>query len=129
MFRLPESRRPVPPGEILFHDWLEPLGFTKKSAAERLGISRPRMSELVAGKRALSSDTAMRFGKLTNTDPAFWLRLQLRVQLWDAAQDDLTALDEIEPLELQSPPLKEDRTLVRDPPPADEPFARGDDRK
>ena len=72
MFRLPESRRPVPPGEILFHDWLEPLGFTKKSAAERLGISRPRMSELVAGKRALSSDTAMRFGVNYPRGPFDW---------------------------------------------------------
>ena len=129
MFRLPESRRPVPPGEILFHDWLEPLGFTKKSAAERLGISRPRMSELVAGKRALSSDTAMRFGKLTNTDPALLASATVGVQLWDAAQQDLTALDEIEPLELESPPLGKDRTLVRDPPTADGPLARGDDRK
>ena len=102
MRRLPTHRRPAHPGEVLLEDFLEPVGLTQKDAAQRLRISYPRMNELVNGKRRVTPETALRFGKLTDTDPAFWLNLQQALDLWDALQTDVA--DEIELIE----PMKVD---------------------
>ncbi len=99
MRRLPKHRRPSHAGEVLRENFLEPLGLTQKEAAHRLRISYPRMNELVNGKRRVTPETALRFGRLTSTDPAFWLNLQQAVDLWDALQSKIAEeIEEIEPL-------------------------------
>jgi addiction module HigA family antidote len=98
MRRLPTNRRPTLPGEVFLEDFLEPLGITQKEAARRLGISYPRMNEIVKGKRAVTPDTALRLAKFTSTEPEFWLNLQQTVDLWDALHSDLAKeLKRIEP--------------------------------
>ncbi|OGR31215.1 MAG: addiction module antidote protein, HigA family, partial [Desulfobacca sp. RBG_16_60_12] len=47
-------RRPTPPGEILRHEFLEPLGLSQMRLAEALGITRVRLSEIIRGKRAIT---------------------------------------------------------------------------
>ena len=99
MRRLPTDRRPTLPGEVFLEDFLEPLGITQKEAARRLGISYPRMNEIVKGKRAVTPDTALRLAKFTSTEPEFWLNLQQAVDLWDALHSDLAKeLKRIEPV-------------------------------
>jgi addiction module HigA family antidote len=78
------------PGDVFLEDFLEPLGITQKEAARRLGISYPRMNEIVKGKRTVTPDTALRLAKFTSTEPAFWLNLQQAVDPWDALHSDLT---------------------------------------
>ena len=91
---MPKYRRPTHPGEILLKDFLEPLDITQKAAAARLRISYPRMNEIINGKRSVTPETALRLGRFTNTDPDFWLNLQLAVDLWDALHS--TSRKEIE---------------------------------
>lgn len=98
--RLPKYRRPVHPGKVFLEDVLEPLGITQKEAAERLGISYPRMNEIINGKRSVTPETALRFARFTNTDPESWLNLQLGVDLWDALHsEDMEEIEAIEPIE------------------------------
>jgi addiction module HigA family antidote len=98
MRRLPTNRRPTLPGEVFLEDFLEPLGITQKEAARRLGISYPRMNEIVKGNRAVTPDTALRLAKFTSTEPEFWLNLQQAVDLWVALHSDLAKeLKRIEP--------------------------------
>ena len=84
MRRLPKKRRPTHPGEVFLEDFLKPLGISQKEAAKRLRISYPRMNEIVNGKRSVTPETALRLGRLTGTEPEFWLNLQQAVDLWDA---------------------------------------------
>ena len=99
MRRLPKHRRPSHAGEVLRENFLELVGLTQKEAAQRLRISYPRMNELVNGKRRVTPETALRFGRLTGTDPAFWLNLQQAVDLWDVLQSKIAEeIEEIEPL-------------------------------
>ena len=99
MRRLPKHRRPAHAGEVLLEDFLDPVGLTQKEAAQRLRISYPRMNELVNGKRRVTPETALRFGRLTDTEPEFWLNLQQAVDLWDALHSDVAEeIREIEPL-------------------------------
>ena len=98
MRRLPKNRRPVHPGLVFLEDFLVPLGITQKGAAERLGVSYPRMNEIVNEKRTVTPDTALRLARFTDTEPEFWLNLQQAVDLWDAMHSDRSEeLDKIQP--------------------------------
>jgi addiction module HigA family antidote len=68
--------RPVHPGEILVHDFLEPLGLTQYRLAKSLTVPPRRINEIVHGKRAVSADTALRLARFFGTSERFWLNLQ-----------------------------------------------------
>jgi addiction module HigA family antidote len=89
----------VHPGHVLAEDFLSPLRMTQREAAQRLRISYPRMNEIVRGRRSVTPDTALRLGRLTGTEPEFWLNLQQAVDLWDALNSDAVAeIEQIEPV-------------------------------
>ena len=85
MLRNPR-RRPTHPGAILREDLLRALGMTQTELAERLGVSRLSVSELLHEKRALSTEMAARVAKLLRTTPASWLRMQEALDLWEIEQ-------------------------------------------
>ena len=76
------KRRPTHPGELLRADILPGLGMTQTAFAERLGVSRVTVSELLHGKRALSADMAVRLARLLGTTAESWLNMQQSVDLW-----------------------------------------------
>lgn len=84
MVRLPTHRAPTHPGEMLLEEFLEPLGLTQARLAERLGVSYPRVNELVHGKRDMTPDTALRLERLLGIEAQFWLNLQLAWYLYHA---------------------------------------------
>ncbi|MEK7438011.1 MAG: HigA family addiction module antitoxin [Pseudomonadota bacterium] len=81
------KRKPTHPGEVLREDVLPALKMSQTELARRLGVSRLSVSELLLEKRALSADMAVRLGKLTNTAPESWLRMQSALDLWELEQD------------------------------------------
>ena len=91
------KRRPTHPGAILREEVLPALKMSQTELAERLGVSRLSVSELVHEKRALTPEMALRLSKLLDTTAESWLAMQGAVDLWDARHlPDL--FDEIEPL-------------------------------
>jgi addiction module HigA family antidote len=84
MVRIPTHRRPTPPGEILWREFLEPLGITQTAFAKHLGITHHRLNEIIRGKRAISTDTALRLSRVLGTTPDLWLNMQQAVDLYDA---------------------------------------------
>ena len=95
---LTRNRRPTPPGEILRHEFLEPLGLTQKELAQALGITRVRLSEILRGKRAVTPDTAFRLARFFHTTPEFWIGLQTDVSLWDTLQAHGAEYEKIKPV-------------------------------
>jgi antitoxin HigA-1 len=77
------KRRPTHPGAILREDVLPALGMTQTEFAQRLGVSRLSVSDLVHEKRSMTPEMAARVGKLLNTTPESWLRMQAAVDLWE----------------------------------------------
>ena len=69
---------PVHPGEILFEDFMKPLGLSQYRVALDLGVPALRISQIVRGMRAISADTALRLARYFGTSPSIWLRLQAR---------------------------------------------------
>jgi addiction module HigA family antidote len=81
------KRKPTHPGAVLLEDVLPALSMTQTEFAQRLGVSRLSISELLHGKRALSADMAMRIARLTGTTPESWLRMQQALDLWKLEKD------------------------------------------
>ena len=88
------ARTPIHPGEIL-SDELGELMVTASELAREIHVPPNRISQILAGKRIITADTALRLGKWLGTGPHIWLNLQHAYDL-DLIQQDLKAtLDEI----------------------------------
>ena len=72
---------PVHPGEILRDEFLEPLGISVYRLAQEIKVSRPRLNDIVLGRRGVTTDTALRLGRYFGTTPHFWINLQTRYDL------------------------------------------------
>jgi antitoxin HigA-1 len=78
---------------MLVEEFLRPLGVTQVAFAKRIGVTYPRLNEIIRGKRAVTVDTALRFARALGTSPEWWMRMQLAVDLYDATHG--TAAKEI----------------------------------
>jgi antitoxin HigA-1 len=67
---------PVLPGEILRFDYMQPLGLSARVLAQEIGVPVTRITEILHGERAITADTALRFGRRFKTSPELWLGLQ-----------------------------------------------------
>lgn len=72
---------PVHPGEILQEEFLVPLNVSPGRLAADTGLPLGRLRAILAGRRAVSADTAVRLGMFFGTSPEFWLRCQERCDL------------------------------------------------
>jgi antitoxin HigA-1 len=86
MVRIPTAGAPTHPGEMLLKEFLEPLGLTQAELASKIGVSYPRVNELIHGKRGMTPDTALRLERLLGMEAQFWLNLQLAWDLFHAAR-------------------------------------------
>ena len=91
-------KRKVHPGVVL-KDELEELGITPTEFARQIDVPANRVSQIIAGKRSITGDTALRFGHWFGTDPQFWISLQ--------AQFDLAAAEEATGETIRHLPTKE----------------------
>jgi antitoxin HigA-1 len=72
---------PVHPGEILMKDFLQPMGITQYRLAKSIGVSQRRIGEIIAGKRSITADTALRLARFFKTDAQSWMNLQTHYDL------------------------------------------------
>lgn len=71
------------PGEILQEEFLAPMGITAYRLAKSIGVDQTRISEIIAGTRAITVDTGLRLSRFFGTNDKFWTGLQLD---YDTAQ-------------------------------------------
>ena len=88
---------PVHPGEILRNEFLEPFGLTVYRLAQVLRIPRPRLNDIVLGRRRVTTDTALRLARYFGTTAEFWIRLQVSYDLECAEPSRRRIEREIEP--------------------------------
>ena len=89
---------PVHPGTILRDEFLKPMQLSVYRLARSIKVSRPRMNEIVLGRRAVTTDTALRLARYFGTTPEFWLNLQTRYDLDVADRTVRPKIDrEVEP--------------------------------
>ncbi len=72
---------PVDPGNILLHEFLEPMGLSQSRLAKECQMSPRRVNGLVNGLRAVTAPTALALGKFFGVDPQWWMNMQSHYQL------------------------------------------------
>jgi addiction module HigA family antidote len=75
---------PVTPGEVLREEFLIPHGLSGRALARALGVPSNRITEIVAGERAISAETAIMLAERFGTSAEFWLNLQMAHDLEEA---------------------------------------------
>ena len=76
-----ERLAPVHPGEVLRHDFLDPMGVTAHALALALRVPANRITAILAGRRAVTAETALRLARHFGTSAGFWLNLQKAYEL------------------------------------------------
>lgn len=71
----------VRPGDILLHDFMEPLGLSANALATALHVPANRITGILAATRGVTADTALRLARYFGTTPQFWMNLQSNYDL------------------------------------------------
>ena len=92
---------PIHPGEILLEEFLKPMEISQYRLSKDISVDPRRVNEIVHGQRAISADTALRFGRYFGTSPQFWLNLQshydlevLDMELGDRIENEVKSMPE-----------------------------------
>jgi antitoxin HigA-1 len=67
---------PIPPGEILFEEFMVPHGISQNRLARDIDVNPARVNDIVHGRSAITAAIALRLGKYFGTTPELWLNLQ-----------------------------------------------------
>jgi addiction module HigA family antidote len=76
-----EKFAPIHPGEILFEEFLKPMGISQYRLAKDITVHPRRINEIVHGTRSITADTALRLARYFGMSERFWLNLQARYDL------------------------------------------------
>lgn len=95
--RIPTHRPPTHPGEMILEEFLIPLEISQTAFARRLGVSYPRLNEIIKGRRGVTPDTALRLERATGMEASFWIGLQSSWDLYQTMHSE--AAKEIEKVE------------------------------
>jgi len=68
---------PITPGELLLEEFLIPMGITQYRLAKEIDVPAQRISEIVAGRRAITADTDLRLCRFFGLSSGYWLRAQV----------------------------------------------------
>jgi addiction module HigA family antidote len=72
---------PVHPGEILREEFMKPLGLSQYRVAKAINVPPRRINEIVQGKRAITTETALRLERYLGWPAQVWLNLQSRYDM------------------------------------------------
>lgn len=86
MSRNPD-RCPTHPGELLREDILPAVKKSKSEIARMLGISRQHLHDILAERKPVSPEVAVRLAKLFGNAPLLWIRMQGAYDAWHASRE------------------------------------------
>jgi addiction module HigA family antidote len=84
-------------GEVLFEDFMKPMGLTQNALARAIGVPPRRINEIVHGKRAVSADTDLRLARYFGMSEGFFSRLQIDFELMERRREIAGELKTIQP--------------------------------
>lgn len=94
------ARRPIHPGEFLREEYMPEFGLSVARLAERLGVSRQTINDIVRERRGLSPDMCLRLGRLFGTTPQYWMNMQVKIDIWDSLELHRKDIEAIRPLDV-----------------------------
>jgi len=91
-----ETLENVHPGDVLYEDYMKPLGLSRNALARELRVPPNRISKIVNGERSITADTALRLSRYFGTTPEFWLGLQADYDLEETEKEIAEDIERIE---------------------------------
>ena len=88
MSRAAKRLDPIPPGEILLEEFMQPNGVSQNRLARDIDVNPARVNDIVHGRSAITAPIALRLGKYFGTTPELWLNLQSDYELRRARARD-----------------------------------------
>jgi HTH-type transcriptional regulator/antitoxin HigA len=85
----------IAPGEFL-KDSIDELGMSQSELAQRLGRPQKTVNEIINGKAAITTETALQLEKVLNTPAHYWTNLQSQYQEVLSRQEELEVLSEMQ---------------------------------
>lgn len=87
----------IHPGTHLREDYFPQMGITEYRFAKLLGITQSHLADILANRRGVTANIAMRLGRLFNQSPEMWLMLQNKYDIAKALGDYGTEIQRVEP--------------------------------
>ena len=69
------------PGEILVEEFLEPMGISQHRLAKAIHKPQSAISDIVHGRRSITTEMAWLLSQALGTTPEFWLNLEMTYQI------------------------------------------------
>ena len=90
--------KPITPGEILLEEYLKPLGLSQNAVGRAMGVSPRAINEIVLGRRSITPEMSIRFGKFFGQSPQFWFGLQTNCDFRKLKKREQALTARIQPL-------------------------------
>lgn len=90
-----KNRKPTHPGAIIREDILPSLNISQTELADRLGVSRRTVSQILHEHRPLTPDMAIRLAHFLGTTPESWLNMQQALDVWELERKNAQVYKEI----------------------------------
>ena len=88
---------PVTPGELLWEEFMVPMGLSRYRLAKEIGVPAPRIGDIVSGKRAVTADSDLRLCRFFGLSDGYWLRAQAAYDIAVAQRELAPELKKIKP--------------------------------
>jgi antitoxin HigA-1 len=82
----------------LLGDFLEDHGLSQRGLANAIHVPAQRINDILAGRRLITPDMALRLGRYFGNRPAYWLSLQDEWLLRKATLENAEEISSIHPL-------------------------------
>ena len=79
---------PIPPGEVLFEEFMRPHGLSQNRLARDIDVNPARINDIVHGRSAITASISLRLAKYFGTTPELWMNLQSGYDLRRARNTD-----------------------------------------
>ena len=94
---MPRLLDPVTPGELLWEEFMSPMGLSRYRLAKEIGVPAQRIGDIVNGKRAITADTDLRLCRFFGLSDGYWLRAQTAYEIEVAQRELAPILKKIKP--------------------------------
>ena len=88
---------PVTPGELLWEEFMSPMGLSRYRLAKEIDVPAQRIGDIVNGKRAITADTDLRLCRFFGLSDGYWLRAQTAYEIEVAQRELASVLKKIKP--------------------------------
>ena len=72
---------PVTPGELLWEEFMSPMGLTRYRLAKEIDVPAQRIGDIVNGKRSITADTDLRLCRFFGLSDGYFLREQAAYEI------------------------------------------------